>query len=676
MKKISELPYFVKEEVLFPKATVVKPVTSSECVLTCQRDAHYFRLLESRGIYLNQQQIEAVRASIGPVLINSIPGSGKSTVITCKIGYLITVEGIKPENILAITFTKKAALSLSKKLQELNVQGSKDVLATTFHSLCLRIMKLAGLRKFNILSSDKQKEYIIKEIMKELRQEDFYATEKILAKIASVKTALIPSGCSIEQALTAEQLLIFNKYEDFKKEKNLLDFDDLLFNGWKILKTSRYILGILQKQFQHVTCDEYQDLCPIEHEIVKMIVSPLNNVFAVGDSAQNIFSFRGSDVRYLLDFEKEYMNAKTLSLNVNYRSTAPIIALSDNLLKSIGMQRNSLAVKDGTINPRYINANDSIEEAKLIAEAILEMVNKNKTQPKDIAVLYRSSSSSEFIVEELTINNIPFVDYSLKELIYSDNFVKPLIDYLRLSIDHQDISALSGVLSSLYLNKTLTLAWLNQNNQEDKSLFEVLLYMPTLKDYHYEILSKRECIINSIKYISPVEAIRKMRSDFYDKYMKVNDFSILTIPKQTLVDMLIELEESASRFKTIPEFIEYIEILTRKYAAAKNNMADENIDAVSLMSMHKSKGLEFPIVFISSVIENVIPHKRAIDEAILSDRSSSDKSTLNDVLDEECRLLYVAMTRSKRELYISIPRYCNSYIAEASRFLRDAFQPI
>jgi DNA helicase-2/ATP-dependent DNA helicase PcrA len=667
MKTINNLPCFVTDSISLPKAAITQPGTSATYVPSNQSDAHYFRLLESKGIYLNQNQVDAVRANTGPILINSIPGSGKSTVVTCKIGYLISVKDIKPENILSITFTRKAALSLNCKLQELNILGSMNVLATTFHSLCLKIMKLSGLKKVTLLSSDKHKEYIIRTILKELKKQENYPLEKLLTQLSYIKT-------SIKEAPIDEDLLvIFNKYEEYKKANNLLDFDDLLFNGWKILKASSYVLKLLQNQFKYITVDEYQDLCSIEHDIVKMLVNPLNNLCAVGDSAQNIFSFRGSNPSYILNFEKEYPNAKTLNLNVNYRSTAPIIGLSDLLLKSISFKRTSLAVKDSNTLPQFINASDSIEEAKLITDKIVEMVRKNNISPKDIGILFRSSSCNEFITEELTINNLPFIEYNSKELLYNDPVIKPLINYLRLTINPKDVTALSGVLGTLYMNKSITLSWLNQNNKCDEPLLEALLYMPTLKDYQYEILSNRQCLLTSIQNLSPLNALRKLRCDFYDRYLKINDSSVIKTPKESIIDMLSDLEASASRFNNIPEFLEYVDTVTLKHTEAKNNMSNENINAISLMSIHRSKGLQFRIVFILSVIENVIPHKRVMDEAILSNCNSLNKATLNDLLDEEARLLYVAITRAEQELYISIPRHYHDHASEASRFLRDAF---
>jgi DNA helicase-2/ATP-dependent DNA helicase PcrA len=672
MHKIDDRPYFVKGNISLPRVSIANPITSLQCVFPSHEDAFYFRLLESKGIFLNRQQVDAVRATEGPVLINSIPGSGKSTVITCKIGYLISVKNIKPENILAITFTRKAAQSLNYMLKNLTIPGSECVLATTFHSLCLKIMKLSGLKKFNILSSDKQKEYILKSILKKLKLEDDHYVDRMLNLISYIKTSLVVSTDSMERSLTSQEFNIYTNYEEYKKANNLLDFDDLLYNGWRTLNTSSYILGLLQSQFTFITIDEYQDLCPIEHDIVRMLAGTLNNICAVGDPAQNIFSFRGSDSKYISDFAKEYKNARILTLNVNYRSTAPIIALSDNILKYVGIDRNSYAVKDNSIHPMYINASDSLDEAKIITEKIAEMIRKNRVLPKDICILFRSSSANVFIVEELTINNLPFVEYSTKELLYADAVVKPLIAYLRLSINPDDLSALSDVLGTMYLNKTQTLSWLNMDDNSSKPLFETIMFMPNLKDYHYEILSGRECTINGIKNLKPLASIRKLRSDFYDRYLKINDSSTASISKESMVDMLKELEESASRFRTIPEFIEYIDLLTQKYEETKTNMSEENINAISLMSMHRSKGLQFPVVFILSVVENVIPHKRVMDEAVLSN-SRLNKSTLSELLDEECRLLYVAVTRAERELYISIPRQCHDYPSEASRFLRGAF---
>ena len=672
MKKINNLPYFIKENISLPKASVVKPETSYGCVLQSDEDAFYFRLLESKGICLNQQQIEAVRANTGPVMINSIPGSGKSTVITCKIAYLISVNSIRPENILAITFTRKAAQSLSYMLSDLNIPGSSNVLATTFHSLCLKVMKMAGLKKFKMLSSDRHKEYIIKNILKELSLTDSYPVERALDLLSYIKTTMAVCKDSSEQALNPEELSIYRKYEEYKKSDNLLDFDDLLYNGWRILNTSPYVLGILQHQFHYVTIDEYQDLCPIENAIIKLIAAPLNNICAVGDSAQNIFSFRGSNSKYITNFTKEYDNAKILNLNVNYRSTAPIIALSDQILKCAGIDRYSNAVKDSSIFPKYINVSDSVEEAKVITDIIADMINKDKLPPKDICILVRAASASDFIIEELTINNLPFIEYISKELLYADPVIKPLLDYLRLCINPDDISALSGILGTMYLNKTLSLSWLNMKDNIGKPLFEALMFMPNLKDYHYEILSKRECVINSISNLPPLKAIRKLRFDFYDKYLKLNDFSTMPISKEMTVDWLFKLEESAARFRTINEFIQYIELLTTKYAEAKTNMSDENINAISIMSIHRSKGLQFPVVFILSVVENVIPHKRVIDEAVLCS-SRLNKATFKEQLDEECRLLYVAVTRAEQELYISIPKRHHDYPSEASRFLRGAF---
>lgn len=220
----------------------------------------------------------------------------------------------------------------------------------------------------------------------------------------------------------------------------------------------------------------------------------------------------------------------------------------------------------------------------------------------------------------------------------------------------------------MYLNKGATLSWLYEHHKAEMSYFDSLLQLQTLKDYHFELFAKRKCLVADLAKMSPLDAIHRIRSDFYDKFIKLHDLSTTESSREYMQDILSDLEDSSSRFRTIQGFIDHIETMTNKYAAAKAGMNNNHQNAVSIMSMHRSKGLQFPIVFIISVIEKIIPHKRAIDEASFSDTLSVD-----DVCQEECRLLYVAITRAEQELYISIPRHSHNCPTEASRFLRGAF---
>lgn len=472
------------------------------------------------------------------------------------------------------------------------------------------------------------------------------------------------------ESLREDQCRILKRYEDYKAANKLLDFDDLLHLGWKVLMTSSYVRELVQCRFKFVFVDEFQDLCPVEHAIVKIIAAPENNLIAVGDPCQNIFSFRGSDSSIISNFGKEYSNALIADLTTNYRSSASIVGLSDRILNSIGVCRASIVVRDSKILPKFIAADDALDEARIIADMINVMIEDKRVLPKDICILIRASTSNQFISEELATRNIPFTNFSSSKTLYEDPVVTPLVSYLKLSMDSNEESALTGMLGTLYLNKASVAAWLKSNIQNDKSLFENLLFMPKLQDYHFEIITRRECLINDIKELAPTAAVQKLRSDFYDKFLKIEDRSKLTITQESYVDILAGLEESAGRFSTIPEFIDHIELLTAK----RRESSQREIDAetVSLMSIHRSKGLQFPVVFIASAIENVIPHKRALAEASFT-IDSSGVSQLDEVLKEECRLLYVASTRAEDELYISIPRQSYNSPAVASRFLRDAF---
>ncbi|MBP1931879.1 ATP-dependent helicase [Ammoniphilus resinae] len=664
-----------------PESFLADSKTSAELIPDNLHDAFYFRSLEEQGTFLNEPQIEAVKHVDHSLLILAGAGSGKTRVLVSRTGYLVTVKEVDPKEILLITFTRKAADEMKERIAQLpglSNRMAKDITAGTFHSIFLRVLRDQGYQQ-KILSNDKQKEMVIKIILKNMDLQDSYEPETILSLLSSYKNQIIPLEEMVAKTPNEKELKrVFQRFEEWKMQNHYLDFDDILMETYQLFKRNESVLKTIQERFKYIMVDEFQDTNLLQYALIKMVAQPRNNLVVVGDDDQTIYSFNGADQNIILGFQKEF-NAKHITLDTNYRSNTSILGLGNEIIKHNQNRypKKLSATVTGNKVPLYIRPNTTDDEAEYVIRNIVSDVKNGVRNFRDFAILHRTGNSSRSIYDQLVLQDIPFVCFNNGDTFYEQSLVKPLLDHLRFSVNPKDIHALAGILPTLYLNRDQTLDYIqNQNliNPKDHLVLH-LLNMPGIKPYQRQQMVERIRFILNMNKMSPEEAIQKMRIDFYDKYLQMDNRKNLTLHKEMMAETLDELESSAKRFTTIQNYLSFIEEIIEKNKTMEELRKNPNADAVSLMTIHKSKGLEFEVVYLIGASERILPHAAALEADQLNDMISDKKGTekVFAAIEEECRLMYVAVTRAKEELYISSPSIYRNKTVEVSRFLMDVF---
>ncbi|CAM4012729.1 UvrD-helicase domain-containing protein [Paenibacillus alkaliterrae] len=666
-----------------PLASKAEAETSRDLVGDGEADSGFFRALEQYGISLNRPQMAAVRHQTGAALTLAGAGSGKTSVLVCRTAYLVAVRHVQPQHILLMTFSKKAADEMRSRIRSLPVldaQAASGVEARTFHSFCLQLLRGRGYRQ-SILGETGQKHIFFKRLMRELLLQNDYEPETLLAQLSAIKLRML-SISELPETTTEERelKLLFTRYEQWKKELDKLDYDDLLLETFRLLRDDETLLATLQRRFQYIMIDEFQDTNQVQYVIVQMLADKHRNLMVVGDDDQTIYSFNGAKNDYILNFEQQYPGASTIVLDINYRSTSTIVGLGNAIIQYNKQRKEKtlLAVKSKGINPAYARLKSTQDEAQLVVEKIIEQTGQGKWAFGDFAVLFRTASSSRALVELLLTKQLPFIDYGDGQLFYDQWAIKPLVAHLRLFLDRRNFDAIEALLPSLYINREQAMAFIwNQDKQRAKKWPLIhLLDFPQLKDFQKDKIKERIKLIKSFADSKPADAVMQLRQAFYDQYLETSKRHEMTEHKEGLKEVLDEFEAAAGSYDTIEAFMAYIDDITDKYAAASREQKHGlNRNAISLMSIHKSKGLEFPVVFVIGASEGILPHSSALAADKHSDRSSIQTGidTLTEALEEERRLAYVAVTRAQEELYISSPATYRGNPAELSRFIRSAF---
>ena len=589
---------------------------------------------------LNEWQLEAVKTTNGPLLILAGAGSGKTRVLTYRVAYLINEENIDPYNVLAITFTNKAAKEMKDRI--IGILGSKalGIQISTFHSLGVLIVKenyeKAGYKNnFTILDSDDSLT-LIKKILKELNLDPkMYNPKAIRNQISGTKNQLLTSKEYEKYAMTDFEKVVFKvyqKYEDKLLVNNSLDFDDLLMLPIKIFRKYPEVLKHYQERFKYILIDEYQDTNEAQYTFVKMLSAKYKNICVVGDNDQSIYSFRGANYHNILNFEKDYPNCKVIMLEKNYRSTKTILNAANDVIKNNKERKDKNLWTDNELGNKikYHRALDEKDEAFYVLQEVKKLIDQG-IKLNDIAVLYRTNAQSRNIEEALLRESIPyrvigsFYFYNRKE-------IKDLISYLKVIYNsNDDISLLRiinvpkrGIGDKTIQNLT------EKANSLNTSLFEAI-------DSGKELLFKQT--INELKEISEKSSLTELIDQILNKSGIKNE---LENEKSIEADIRLEnLEE----FKTITRNYEenkgiasLDEFLNEISLVSDVEEYRNRDDVITLMTIHSAKGLEFNNVFLIGMEEGIFPHQAAFFD--------------NNELEEERRLCYVAITRAKEKLYI------------------------
>ena len=641
----------------------------------------YFQMLSDYGIRLNEPQKEAVKAVEGPVLVIAGAGSGKTTVLTSRIGYMIHEKNIDPTNILLVTFTRKASIEMIERLARIpgiNRAASRTVNAGTYHSICLRILRNEGY-DFRVLSSDKRQHYIIKIILKRMGLQDLYTPESILTTISNWKNNLIrPQDLDEEDQIAKELKEVYKQYEKYKEHENLLDFDDFLVETYYLLKFNPDILEKYQNISKYILCDEFQDTSRIQYEIIRMLAEPHNNLCIVGDDAQNIYSFRSSSVDFMLNFDKEFPDCKKIIMDINYRSTPNITGLANEIIKHNKKQikKDLKVVHTENYDIYFARPYNSDQEAEWIVNDIKDKQLAG-LHLKDMAVIYRTHATGRAIFDKLLMADIPFVTYGRNnESFYQNQFVRPALAILRLAVDSNNIDAMIEAAPVLYISKnemekTIEEVVFYNGGYDPDNLFSVAIkWIANRKSgFQQNALLSKLSAIQSLRELTAPMAIREIRCGVidYEHQLEIDERKTLTIHKEMVREILDEFEQAARPFKTVESFLDFVEKVEEKNAEMEELRKDPNIEAVRLMTIHASKGLEFETVYAIGMIENILPHSAAISPGEKED----SLLTPEEALEEERRLAYVCVTRAKRYLYISAPKTHRNKDAEISRFLLE-----
>ncbi len=623
---------------------------------------------------LNEKQREAAMQLSGPLLILAGAGSGKTSTMTSRIAYMIE-QGVDPYNILAVTFTNKAAGEMRSRVEELC--GRADGMwIMTFHAMCLRILRyhceLIGFdHNFVIYDSTDQKT-IVKNILKEQNINDKEFSVPYLLSIISYYK---------EKAVTADQYRemvennfktktiynVFKAYEEQLKKNNAMDFDDLLLNTVRLFEADEATLLKYQQRFRYIMVDEYQDTNHIQYKLIKMLAEAHHNLCVVGDDDQCIYQWRGADIRNILDFEKDFPEAKVIKLEQNYRSVGNILAAAHSVIENNrGRKGKKLwTTREDGDKIKYYRADTEKDEARFVAQEIDLMKGRDRKY-SDFAVLYRTNAQSRHFEEALTQRDIPY--RVLSGLRYYDRKeIKDIMAYMRLVVNPYDDLSFRRVVNE------------PKRGMGDKSVEKIMAFAQIRGESLLQALSDEEvlCTLPSKAYAgvkAMVECINLCRqerdnlrvSDIYDNllihtgYMKALE-AAHTIEAEGRIENLMEFKsviydyEAQTENPTIEEFMEKITLM------AEVDNHDENQDAVVLMTMHSAKGLEFPVVFLPGMEDGLFPGHKAFDSPT--------------GMEEERRLCYVGMTRAKETLILTSAAmrtlYGRTDYTRESQFLRE-----
>lgn len=590
---------------------------------------------------LNDRQKEAVVNTDGPMLILAGAGSGKTKVLTTKVAYLIEEKNIDPNNILAITFTNKAAKEMKERIFKLEGNSAFYIQISTFHSFGLKILKenceLLGYEKnFTILDSDDSLS-IIKKIMKELNIDaNKYNPKAIKNVISNNKNEIIdPEKYSLYVNTDFDEIAleVYRKYEKSLKINNAVDFDDLLILPLKLFNNNPGVLQKYQEKYKYVFIDEYQDTNEPQYILSKMISAKYKNITVVGDADQAIFTWRGANYKNILNFEKDYKDAKVVLLEENYRSTKTILNAANNVIKNnkVRKEKNLWTQNEEGSKITYYKAFDEKDESNYVVNEIKKLIEKG-VNPKDICVLYRANAQSRTVEEAFLTSNISY-NIVGSYAFYNRKEIKDLIAYLKLIYNNKDDVSLLRVINYPKRgigNKAIENLAI-KSNVLDKSLYEVIDSGKEL-DFKNMIegIKKEESHLTLTELIDMVLDKSGMKKSLEDE-------------KSIEADIRLEnLEEfkSIAKAMEINEGIVSLEELLDKLALVSDvsEQKNDNEDKVTLMTMHAVKGLEYDYVFIVGVEEGLFPHSNSLES--------------NDELEEERRLCYVAITRAKKKLYL------------------------
>ncbi|MFJ7848879.1 ATP-dependent helicase [Peribacillus sp. NPDC097224] len=626
----------------------------------------YFQELSEKGIMLDDEQLKAVKTIEGPVLVLSGAGSGKTRVLTVRTAYMLTVEKINPKSIMLVTFTAKSAKEMQQRLISYPYMSPSlvsQIVSGTFHSIFYKILIFHEPAKWQrdfLLKWNWEKEKILKQAGRELElDEKEFAYDQALQQIGLWKNSLIfPDDVKPNDDWEKSCLFLYKKYEAYKEQTSKYDFDDMLVGCYVFLKSHPELLLKYQQRFRYFLVDEFQDINKVQYELIKLLSAETKNVCAVGDDDQAIYSFRGSDPKYILNFNHDFPGSQVVKLTENYRSSHEIVATANRMIKRNQHRMDkTMRAQHNQGNPAVLfYPHDEELEATMIVTDIQEKISKG-ANPGDFAILYRTHTMSRAIFERLASSNLPFVIEKDADSFYQRRVIHGMLAFMRLSLHPQDSKAASDVLSSLFLKQSVLQELKAQTILQDCDFIDAFAFVKTGHAFQERKLKAIPAQIRSIKTMSPLVALEVIEKDLgYQEYVKKRG-NEANLEKGS--DDIRDLKVAANRFPTVASFLDHVDHMTAMVQEVKQ-LSKHFKDAIQLTTIHRSKGLEYQSVYILAAVDGSLPHDFALD--------SYRKGELGP-LEEERRLLYVAATRAKKNLYISVPQTRRGRTAHPSRFL-------
>lgn len=605
----------------------------------------------------NEAQTKAICHKNGPAMVLAGPGSGKTLVITRRVEYLIKKYGVRPEQILVITFTKAAAKEMRERFARITKDDRFPVTFGTFHGIYYGILKWAYRMNASNIFSEEEKMMLLREVIAgmELEIED---EKEFLQGIASEIGQIKNNRLSLEEyesSNCSDQMFrqIYEEYERRRKLLKKIDFDDMLVLCYELFQKRPDILQMWQKKFQYILIDEFQDINQVQYDVIRMLALPENNLFIVGDDDQSIYRFRGARPEIMLGFSKDYPNAKSIILDVNYRSTKAVVSAARRVIErnKNRYQKEIITVNEQGDNVHIQEVRHPVEESHYVREQIAKAVAAG-TEPSQIAVLYRTNTEPRALVETFMEYHIPFQMKEHLPNLYEHFIGRDFQAYMRMALGGRDRGDFLMVMNrpNRYIGR--------DSVDRGEISFENLRKYYMEKDWMVDRIDQLEVDLKVISRMTPYAAIQYIRKSVgYDLFL--NEYAIKRKMKlEDLQELIREMEERAKEFKTIEEWFAHIEKYTEELRLQAVTRT-ENRNAVSLMTFHAAKGLEYDTVFIIGANEDVTPYKKA---------------ELPEEMEEERRMFYVAMTRAKKHLTISYVREKNGKAMEQSRFLGELFQ--
>lgn len=632
----------------------------------------FFETIKNKhNIKLNEQQKKAVSHLEGPALVLAGPGSGKTTVITARAACLIQNAGVKPDNILTLTFNKAAQLEMERRFQRIygnEINGK--VRFATLHSFCNNVvrkyeqMKGQRLKRIEGNDIDINKKQLLRNLYFEINNSKINddELENLINEIGFVKNKMIKSldGGTFS---TKKFIQVYKAYEEYKRNNLYIDFDDMLTYAYSILIKCPEILNYYKNKYTYIQVDEGQDLSKIQFEVLNLLIKGNNNFFIVADDDQSIYGFRGAEPQHILNIKQQFNNCSVFNLETNYRSTKNIVELSSKFIKlnENRFDKNHTTLNNEKCDPIIINSKNEYDQLEIIIDKIKETLSSR--QDKEIAIVYRNNLSSILIADALLRQQIPFKIRQNSLFFFKHWLLKDVVAFLMFALDQHDKEAFSKIYYRMnrYISKAMVECFISTDNL-GKSVIDCIINNAELKQFQINALQSLKVEFDSLSKMKPWEALEYIKNDF--KYMEsVKGYCELVGLSFEYLNRLFGILQGLSiDCQTIASFLVRLQELEQLFDGTLTIEANKK-STITLSTLHSSKGLEYDCVFMIDLINSEIPGEKALEQNF----DNKNKA----ILEEERRLFYVGMTRARSTLYLIYPININDEKAQRSIFINE-----